>query len=285
MSDVKEFVYTQRDFERARSMIYARAGIKLEPSKYDMVYSRLSRRLRVLHMKRFQDYLDSLEGQETDEWQAFINALTTNLTSFFREAHHFSMLAEYFEAHQQHAGKFRVWSAACSTGEEPYSIAMVAVEHFGTWSPPVEVIATDLDTHCLETARRGVYPVQRVERLSNTRLKHFFLKGNGQNEGQVRVRQDLRRLIEFRQLNLLDAAYDVEGRFDVIFCRNVMIYFDKPTQKSIVEKLAARLQPDGVYFAGHSESLHHVVDYLKLIGNTAYVHANNAQTTLKRGHR
>ncbi|WP_137938117.1 CheR family methyltransferase [Chitinivorax sp. B] len=284
MTDEREFIYTQQDFERARAMIYARAGIKLAASKFNMVYSRLSRRLRALQLSHFKAYLDYLDGRENEEWQSFINALTTNLTSFFREAHHFTMLDAYFEAWQVRQSKYRIWSAACSTGEEPYSIAMCAVEYFGSWSPPVEIVASDLDTHCLDTARHGIYPIQRVEKLSNTRLKHFFMKGRNENEGQVRVRQDLRRLIEFRQLNLLDDVYTVEGQFDVIFCRNVMIYFDKPTQREIIGKLVARLKPEGIYFAGHSESLHHVADQLQLIGNTAYMHAG-APVILKRGHK
>ncbi len=280
----REFAYTMQDFERVRGMIYARAGIRLEASKFNMVYSRLSRRLRALSLSSFRAYLDLLDADDAHEWQAFTNALTTNLTSFFREPHHFDVMEKYLAEHGRRGAKFRIWSAACSTGEEAYSIAMRVVEHFNSWTPPVQIIASDLDTTCLDTAAAGAYPLARLENLPPALLKRFFMRGRGANEGKARVRQEVRKLVEFQQLNLLSDAYPVEGVFDIIFCRNVMIYFDKATQRKVVERLAARLRPDGLYFAGHSESLLHVSDTLKLVGQTVYAHAEQAEH-MKRIYR
>lgn len=276
----REFSYAPRDFQRVQSLIYARAGIRLEASKANMVYSRLARRLRALQIQRFSDYLDALEsGHDEDEWQAFINALTTNLTAFFREAHHFEMLAEYLETVPASA-KVRIWSSACSTGEEAYSIAMRVVEHYGHWQPNVEIIASDVDTRCLATASAGIYALDKVEALGASRLRQFFHKGRGVHEGKARIKPELARLVQFQAINLLDASYPLQGQFDVIFCRNVMIYFDKPTQRQLVERLAARLKPEGIYFAGHSEGLHHVSDHLRLVRQTAYRRADGVARVL-----
>ncbi|HEU0264929.1 MAG TPA: CheR family methyltransferase [Geobacterales bacterium] len=266
----RDFAFTHRDFERIRKMIYGHAGISLNDSKADMVYSRLTRRVRSKGMVSFADYLDHLEqeGDET-EWELFVNALTTNLTSFFRESHHFPIMCKHLK---QVAAKrpLRLWSCASSTGEEPYSMAMAAVEQFNTFLPPVEILATDLDTNVLEAAQRGVYPYERVARLDSEQLRRFFLRGEGNNAGMVRVKSELQRLITFRQLNLLTATWPITGRFDVIFCRNVMIYFDKPTQRKILERFARVIAPDGLLFAGHSESFLHAADIFQSCGRTVY---------------
>jgi chemotaxis protein methyltransferase CheR len=269
---VKEFDFTRRDFERVRSLIYRRAGISLADSKQEMVYSRLARRLRATGIGAFSTYLDDLEaGRIQDEWESFTNALTTNLTSFFREAHHFPLLAEHALAlRAQGHGQLSIWCSASSTGEEPYSIAMTMCEAFGSMSPPVQVVATDIDTNVLATAAEGVYPMERVDKLAPERLKRFFLRGRGRHEGMARVRPELRQLVTFKQLNLLEDGWPLKGPFDVIFCRNVMIYFDKATQRRILSRFVPLMKPHALLFAGHSENFLYVSDSLRLRGKTVY---------------
>jgi chemotaxis protein methyltransferase CheR len=272
VDSVKEFNFTVRDFERVRSMIYKRAGIALADSKQELVYSRLARRLRATGLTSFAVYLDELEaGGDADEWEAFTNALTTNLTSFFREAHHFPILAEYVKDLKD---PIVIWCSASSTGEEPYSIAMTLCEVFGTLTPPAQIIATDIDTNVLATAQHGVYTSDKLDKLSPERAKRFFLRGKGEQAGMIRVRPELRQMVSFRQLNLLANDWPISGPLDVIFCRNVMIYFDKPTQGKILSRFAPLLKPDGLLFAGHSENFLYVSDLFKLRGKTVYELAN-----------
>lgn len=268
-ADSREFRYQHTDFQRARKLIYARAGITLGDSKQDMVYSRLSRRLRQLGLDSVQDYLDHLERSGEDEWQQFVNALTTNLTAFFREPHHFEMLAEHLQRVGQQP-RLAIWCSAASTGEEPYSIAMTVAEHYGSLQPPVRILATDIDTQVLQTAERGVYPLERLEKVSPERVRRFFQKGCGALEGQCRVIEDLRRMITFRPLNLLHRHWPMRGPFTAIFCRNVMIYFDRPTQQDLVRRMAPLLSRDALFFAGHSESLGHCADTMRPVGRTVY---------------
>ena len=266
--DQKEFLFTQAEFEHIRTLLYQHSGIKLNDSKKDMVYSRLGRRLRATGMKSFQEYLELVEQDEGNEWEAFINSLTTNLTAFFREPHHFPLLKEHVLSLRKKP--LRLWCSAASTGEEPYTMAMTMIDAFGSYKPPVEIIATDIDTNVLTKARAGIYSLERVEKLPPETLKRFFLKGTGKNNGFVQVRKELRDLISFRTLNLLDEQWPINGTFDVIFCRNVMIYFDKETQYKILKRFAPMLESHGLLFAGHSESLHHAADFFKLRGNTIY---------------
>jgi chemotaxis protein methyltransferase CheR len=266
--DEREFEFTATDFSRVRKLIYQHAGISLSEAKSDMVYSRIGRRLRTVGYDSFKDYLDNLEGQnDPAEWEAFTNALTTNLTSFFREEHHFPILAEHLSKLKT---PIRIWCSAASTGEEPYTIAMTACEAFGTMKPPVEIIATDIDTNVLATASRGVYPYERVSKLSDERRRRFFLKGAGAQEGSVRVRNELRSLITFEQLNLLDEQWALKEQFDVIFCRNVMIYFDKPTQSKILSRFVPLMKSHALLFAGHSENFLYVSNAFHLRGKTVY---------------
>lgn len=273
---VKEFDFKRADFERVRALIYSRAGISLADSKQEMVYSRLARRLRATGIQSFAKYLDDLEaGRMKEEWESFTNALTTNLTSFFREAHHFPLLAEHVQALRgRESGPLTIWCSASSTGEEPYSIAMTLCEAFNTLTPPVQVIATDIDTNVLATASEGVYGIERVEKMSQERLKRFFLRGKGRHEGMVRVRPELRQLVTFRQLNLLDDSWALGGQhgaqFDAIFCRNVMIYFDKETQRKILARFVPLMKPHALLFAGHSENFLYVSNSLRLRGKTVY---------------
>jgi len=220
-------------------------------------------------MDSFDEYLDHVEAGDPAEEEAFTNALTTNLTAFFREPHHFPVLTELL-TRPAAAGTQLIWCSAASTGEEPYSIAMTAVETFGSFSPPVRILATDVDTNVLAAAQVGVYSEERIEKLSPERLKRFFLRGSGSRAGQVRVREELRNMIVFRRVNLLEQGWPVRGPLDVIFCRNVMIYFDKPTQLAILERFAPLLRPDGLLFAGHSESFHHATHLFRLKGKTVY---------------
>jgi chemotaxis protein methyltransferase CheR len=269
----REFQFTAADFERVRQLIYRHAGISLAPIKQDMVYSRLARRLRALNMKSFDDYLALLEKGDAAEWETFVNALTTNLTAFFREAHHFDLLRSQLGGLGHRP--IRIWCAAASTGEEPYSLAIAACEAFASLTPPVHIHASDIDTNVLRTAERGLYPAERVARLDAERLRKFFLGGAAAPPGFVQVRPELQKLISYSRVNLLDARWPtVKGPLDALFCRNVMIYFDKPTQYRILQKFVPLLQPEGLLYAGHSESFHHAADLFRPRGRTVYERAD-----------
>ena len=278
---LREFEFTAADFERVRKLIHARAGIALSSAKQDMVYSRLARRLRASGDRSFAQYLARLERGEAQEWELFINSLTTNLTAFFREAHHFEALSRHLKAIPDKR-PVRIWCSAASTGEEAYSIAMTAVETFNSLTPPVSIIASDLDTHVLAQGERGVYPAERVAKLSPEQRARHFLKDASAKDGSLALRPELRRLIIFRRINLLDAVWPVQGPLDVIFCRNVMIYFDKPTQYGILKKFAPLLREDGLLFAGHSESFLHATDLFRSLGRTTYERADRTSKGLPR---
>lgn len=263
------FEFNDRDFRRVCKMIYARAGIHLAEHKRDMVYSRLSRRLRALGFTRFSDYLDFVEAEPASEEQAFVNALTTNLTAFFREAHHFDALRDQLRAVPRGA-VVDIWCCAASTGEEPWSLAITACEAFASDTPPVRILATDIDTNALATAARGEYGIERITDLSAERKRRFFLRGTGPHEGLARVKPFLRQLVEFRQLNLLAPDYGLHQQFLAVFCRNVMIYFDKPTQYEVLRKVVPLLAPGGRFYAGHSESFAHALDLVQPCGRTIY---------------
>ncbi len=265
----REFVFTVADFERVRKLIYEHAGIALSAAKQDMVYSRLARRLRETRLKSFGEYLALLERGDKAEWEKFVNSLTTNLTSFFREPHHFPVLAEHLRKLQGRSS-IKIWCCAASTGEEPYSIAMTVVETFNSFNVPVSIFASDLDTSVLATAERGSYARDRVDKLSPERLSRFFVKGTGSQEGFYTARPELRRLITFQRINLLEPVWSVRGPLDVIFCRNVMIYFDKPTQYKILKRFAPLLSDTGLLFAGHSESFLHAAEFFRSQGKTVY---------------
>ena len=272
----REFELSDAEFTQVRRLIYEHAGISLSDSKREMVYSRLARRLRDRGLPSFRDYLQLLENNDADEWESFTNALTTNLTSFFREAHHFPLLAEH-NGRLKGVRPIALWCAASSTGEEPYSMAMTMVDLFGSFNAPVKILATDVDTNVLATAERGVYARERVERLAPEQLKRFFQSGTGANADCVRVREELREMVTFRQLNLLDKTWPLRGPFDAIFCRNVMIYFDKETQYEILRKFVPLMRPDALLFAGHSESFYHAADLFRSRGKTVYEPVVKAQ--------
>jgi chemotaxis protein methyltransferase CheR len=254
------------DFERVRRMIKERAGIHLQPSKQSMVQGRLARLLREHGIPTYGALLDAVERRDSPLWQPFVNALTTNLTSFFRESYHFPLLADFLGRQR---GPIRIWCAAASTGEEPWSIAMTALETLGP-SAQVSIVASDIDTDVLRTARAGVYPVETEKGLDPARLKRWFLRGTGSNAGLMRVRPELARLVEFTQFNLVSDPVRFQHPFDVVFCRNVMIYFDAPTKKSIVDRCVDILRPGGWLYLGHSESLSPPHPAFELIGRTVY---------------
>ena len=267
----REFHFSRKDFDEVRKMIYDHAGIALSDAKEDMVYSRLARRLRATGKRSFQDYLALIRAGHKDEWEAFVNSLTTNLTDFFREMHHFHILKDFLKNRRDRP--ITIWSSASSTGEEPYSIAMTAVETLGGFNAPVEVLASDLDTNVLKKAADGVYPQERLSKLSEAQQRQFFLKGSGDKAGMAKVKPELRSMVKYFPLNLLDSVWSIRQPLDAIFCRNVMIYFDKPTQYAILKKMKPLLKPDGLLFVGHSEALYHATDLFRLRGQTVYEHA------------
>ena len=264
-----EYAMSSQDFDRICVLIQKHAGISLNSSKKNMVYSRLARRLRATGKHSFEEYLDALEGGEGGEWQGFVNALTTNLTSFFREAHHFPVLADHLKRLKGQA-RINIWCCAASTGEEPYSIAMTAREAFAGTSQLVRILATDIDTNVLETASAASYRDEVLAKLDPDLVRRHFLRGSGANAGYVRVRPEVAGLVTFRPLNLLDPAWPLRAGFDAIFCRNVMIYFDKKTQMGLLNRFAPLLNPGGLLFVGHSENFSQARDTFRLLGKTVY---------------
>ncbi len=263
----REFPFTREHFNHISERIYKFAGIRLPEAKREMVYARLTRRLRSLGIASFDDYVRFLE-LEPAEWEHCTNALTTNVTAFYREEHHFTVLAEHGRQSALGAEPFRVWSAGCSTGEEPYSIAMCLADALPGGS--FQVLATDIDTQVIASARAGIYALQSVLRLPEARQKRFFLRGTGRFEGQARVRREIAAHVEFMRLNLMERDWPIEGALDAIFCRNVMIYFDKPTQHQLIARFARLLKPKGLFFAGHAESLLDQGRHFRLRGQTVY---------------
>ena len=269
----QEFTFSPQDFERIRRLIYDHAGIHLHAGKQAMVYSRLSRRLRETGHRTFGAYLAWLEQGHDQaaraEWQQFVNGLTTNLTAFFREGHHFDALAH--DLRERQGRELRIWCAAASTGEEAYSIAMIVDDTLGAQAR-ADIVASDIDTTVLATARAGIYDAD-ARGLSPARLQRHFLRGKGANDGRIRVRPQLAQRVSFRTLNLMQSQWDLGQPFDIVFCRNVMIYFDAPTQRRVLERLHGALAADGLLYVGHSENFTHARELFHLLGKTIYVKA------------
>ncbi|SFF28751.1 CheR family methyltransferase [Paracidovorax wautersii] len=263
----REFVWTNADFSRVQALIYQRAGISLHDGKHAMVYSRLSRRLRETGHSSFHEYLGWLEKHDGPEWQEFVNALTTNLTAFFREQHHFEIFAQHLRTRP--AGPWHVWCNAASTGEEPYSIVMTAFESLSSASS-FKLTASDIDSRVLATASEGVYRLDSLKGVSPERMQKFFLRGKASNSGLVRVKPELRRAIDFLSVNLIRDDWPFREPFDVVFCRNVMIYFDGPTQRRVLERIHRVLKPGGMLFVGHAENFSESRDLFTLRGKTVY---------------
>ena len=275
MSEQREFEFTKKHFSWLKKLVMEQTGISLSDEKTDLVYGRLARRLRKLNLDNFDQYCDLLKTNPGDELVEFINSITTNLTSFFREQHHFDFLngkaLKYLLKARQQERRIRIWSAGCSTGEEPYSIAMTILEtvpNIANWD--IKILATDIDTNVLSNASQGIYDLKRIEGIDNARKRKWFLKSkNDERDGKVRVNPKLRELITFKPLNLM-GDWPMKGQFDILFCRNVVIYFNKETQRILFDRYANILKDDGYMFIGHSESLYKVTDKFSLIGNTIH---------------
>lgn len=271
-----EFAFTTPDFEKVRGLIHRHAGIALAESKQNMVYSRLARRLRALKLRSFGDYLALVEHGVGEEWQSFVNSLTTNLTYFFREPHHFTLLAELLQ-NLRDQSRIRLWCAAASTGEEAYSMAITAIGALGPKASKVEILATDIDTGALDTGRRGFYSPQSVCGLEASLVQRYFLPAGtrpgaraGMPGDMLSILPEAQALVKFRQVNLQDRKWPVSAPFDAIFCRNVLIYFDRPTQTSVLARFVPLLQPHGRLFVGHTESFGVLRHLLRLEGRTVY---------------
>ena len=268
----REFVFTDDDFDRIRRFIHQRAGIALNPSKKDMVYGRLVRRIRALQLPSFTAYLERLFSERGgEELEHFVNALTTNLTYFFREEHHFPILADHLRSR---SGEVSIWCCAASTGEEPYSLAMTALEAASSGARlNVNIVATDLDTNVLRVGAEGIYGAEAINKLPAGMANRYFDRVDDQ---RWRAKPALRQMIRFQQLNLVDTQWSVRGPFDAIFCRNVMIYFDRDTQLAVLRRFAPLLKPDGLLFVGHSENFYHATDLFRLRGKTVYERVSKA---------
>lgn len=269
----REYVFADEDFQALRTLVRKHTGISLSEAKRELVYGRLSRRLRALGLESFRDYRQLLSDPDGQEIVDFCNAITTNLTSFFRESHHFDYLRTQILtpfAAESPGRRLRIWSAGCSSGEEPYSTAMTIHESVPGWERrDIRILATDLDSEVLARGRRGVYAEDRVKGLPQKRLGTFFRELREEGVQRYAVNPQLAQLITFKQLNLMHEL-PMRGPFDVIFCRNVVIYFDKDTQRDLFRRFALLQRPGDILFLGHSESMFKVSDDYTLVGRTIY---------------
>ncbi|HET6431090.1 protein-glutamate O-methyltransferase [Dyella sp.] len=264
------------EFEFLRQFVYQQCGIALSEQKRQLVQGRLLRRLRALRLRDFADYCELLRRDPDAELGELASAISTNVTSFFREMHHYDLLVNellpaWLAAKKASGERLRIWSAGCSTGEEPYALAMVLAEAMERSNSTVDakILATDLSPQALEQARRGVYAHDRLGGVSDERRKRWFLRGQGEYDGLVSVHPRLRELVSILPLNLLH-DWPMQGPFDAIFCRNVVIYFDKPTKEKLFTRYARLLPVGGYLFLGHSESMHGLSNDFDLIGRTVY---------------
>ncbi|RXJ72438.1 chemotaxis protein CheR [Veronia nyctiphanis] len=268
--EVREFSFSEADFDFIKQFMLKETGISLADRKYSMVYGRLARRLRRHGFFNFKDYLRLVET-DPEERVAFINALTTNKTQFFRERHHFDFITNHLipQWQDQNQRHVRIWSAGCSTGEEAYSIAItLALSDIGD-TAECRVMATDLDTHVLGTARDGMYNVEASRSISIDALKVGFQRGTGSKQDLMRIKPDVKRLVTFKQLNLM-TKWDHKNKMDVIFFRNVMIYFDRKVQQQLLQRFYEQLRPGGVLLIGHSENIGDMGQYFENLGQTIY---------------
>jgi len=262
------------EFGFLREFVLQQCGISLGEHKRQLVQGRLLRRLRALNLSGFAAYCDLLRRDPASELGELASCISTNVTSFFREMHHYDLLVDELLPRwldEKRGGRLRIWSAGCSTGEEPYALAMVlaeALERTGT-TIDAKILATDLSPQALETARKGVYPVDRLGGVSEARRKRWFQRGEGSYDGYARVHPRLRELVTIQPLNLLH-DWPMQGKFDAIFCRNVVIYFDKPTKQRLFSRYAGMLESRGYLFLGHSESMYGLSEDFDLIGRTVY---------------
>ncbi|MDH5766120.1 MAG: protein-glutamate O-methyltransferase CheR [Gammaproteobacteria bacterium] len=275
VNNSREYVFTEKDFNSLRKIANNHTGIIVTDDKYDMYYARLVKRIRALKLGSFADYVKYLKNNMSMEFTPFIDSITTNLTSFFREPHHFEMMRDSIIPDlcgRSDVGQgIKVWSAGCSTGEEPYTLAITLLDELGGIrnAPKPKILASDIDTTVLAKASRGVYELSRVEGLETGIKRRWFFKGKGSNAGNVRVSPELQKVIEFKQVNLMQ-EWPITGRFHIIFCRNVVIYFDKPTKTKLLNRYADQLVDGGYMILGHSESLQGLTDRFQTIGKTVY---------------
>ena len=266
---------SEAEFNFLRSFVYEHCGISLGEHKRQLVQGRLVRRLRALKLRDFGGYCELLRRDPQGELGELASAISTNVTAFFRESHHFDLLTNEllprWIAEKKNGGRLRIWSAGCATGEEPYTLAMVLAEALERHGSHVDakILATDLSPQALETARKGVYPIDRLEGVSTERRRRWFLRGEGEYDQYACVHPRLRELVSILPLNLLH-DWPMQGPFDAIFCRNVVIYFDKPTKQRLFQRYAGLLPEGGYLFLGHSESMYGLNDNFDLIGRTVY---------------
>jgi len=270
----REFEFNDADFQALRTLVKQMTGINLAESKRELVYGRVSRRLRALNLTSFGAYRQLLQSGDGSELVAFCNALTTNLTAFFRESHHFDYLRDDVLTPLREAGRrrdrIRIWSSACSSGEEPYSIAMTIAETIPDWAQwDIKILATDLDSDILARAQRGRYAADRLRGMDPGRVGKFFKEIKEGGETSYQITPEFERLITFKQINLMHDL-PMTGPLNVIFCRNVIIYFDKETQRELFTRIARLQRPSHLLFLGHSETLFKVSDEYSLIGKTIY---------------
>lgn len=260
-------VITDTEFSHFQRFIYDAAGISLSPGKKALVSGRLAKRLQARQVQSFADYFKLLKSGDAGEVQTAVDLLTTNETYFFREPKHFELLRELAQHHRGRGQPMRVWSAACSSGEEPYSIAMVLADVIGEtgW----ELVGSDISTRVLERSRLGHYPLERTRHIPNAYLKRFCLRGMGEQEGTLLVERSLRHKVQFRQINLNEPLPHTQP-FDVIFLRNVMIYFNAETKRQVVARLVAQLKPGGYFLIGHSESLNDISNAVLPVAPSIY---------------
>lgn len=268
----REFKMTDKDFNTLSELAYLYTGIVLGPHKKDMLYGRLARRLRELELTCTSGYIPLIENESSPEVSHFINAISTNLTSFFREAHHFEFLEQVasndWVAQKSANKKVRIWSAGCSTGEEPYSIAMTLFELKQQYNWDCKILATDLDSSVVEAGKLGIYSAARIESLSIEQKRKWFLYDRNHPE-VVKVKPSLQEIVRFKRLNLLE-KWPMKGKFDVIFCRNVVIYFNEATQAQLFNRFADMLNDGGYLVIGHSESVSRVCQRYQGIGKTVF---------------
>ena len=267
-----DYPISKKEYDQIRTLLYDESGISLGESKQSLVVSRLTKRLRELQLDDFASYYDYVRQDSSDEeFTRMLDLLSTNKTDFFREPKHFDFLRERILPSLKKDKRIRIWSSACSTGEEPYTIAMTlyeGVQHPAQWN--FQILASDISTRVLAHAAKGLYAEDRVREVPAAIVKHHFLQGRGDSAGLVKVKPHLSAIIKFRRLNLMDDRFPIKAPLDVIFCRNVMIYFDRPTQERLVNKFYHHLKPGGHLFIGHSESLQWVSHPFKTIAPTIY---------------
>lgn len=262
----REFIFTDDNFAQARLLMFKFSGVNISEAKRNMVYSRLSKRLRELSLNDFSHYLKRVK-QSTREQTHFVNALTTNLTAFFREQHHFTAVEQYLQRDNR---SINIWSAGCSSGEETYSLAMTAVKARNSFTPKVRIIGSDINSEVLKFAKKGVYNLEDVERLPTTIKQSFFFKGKKEQQGKAKIIPDVQNIVAFKNVNLFAEEWQLPGMFDIIFCRNVLIYFKPKEKEKIIRQMLTHLRTGGLLVVGHSENYSHLTQELMSVGQTIY---------------